>query len=98
MTRKKRILQLFPAMILAVILTLLSVSCKTSPVVVTEKVELPPIDWPVFPDPTGQVERLPDGRVVMPLTYWLAITGYVIEAEAGIYTVEAYRGVSEPPP
>lgn len=80
-------------------------SCTTSPPSAPEIVEvpvpypvieyrdrpLPAIDWPPFPDPSGAVELLPDGRVALPLELWLDITRYVIDVEAGIDRIEAYR-------
>jgi hypothetical protein len=55
---------------------------------------MPVIDWPAFPDPTGHV-KLADGVVSMSAEYWLAVTRYVIEVEAGIDTVEAYRATGK---
>ena len=52
---------------------------------------IPEINWPSFPDPSGEVSQLPDGRVVMSKEYWIKITRYVIDAEAGIDIIEASR-------
>jgi hypothetical protein len=46
----------------------------------------------VFPDPTGQVTTSPDGKtVMMPTAYWLKITQYVIDTEAGITIYEGTK-------
>jgi hypothetical protein len=70
-------------------------SCRTCPSAepVVEYVDrpIPVVAWPTFPDPAGLVKR--DGEVVtMSLAYWLALTRYVIDVEAGIEIIEAYRG------
>lgn len=38
---------------------------------------------------------MPDGRVSMPLAYWLDLTRYVIDVEAGIDIVEAARDAAK---
>lgn len=53
---------------------------------------MPDVNWPAFPDPKGQVTKSGD-VVSMPLAYWLAVTRYVIDAEAGIQVIEAARAV-----
>jgi len=63
-----------PAAILSALL-LLSVSCTTCP----PTVEVP-LDWPDFPDPTGEVE-LVDGVVTMSLDYWLEVAAYVVKVD-----------------
>lgn len=77
--------------IMAVILTAALTSCVTKPPFVV-KVDIPVVAWPAFPDPTGQVTRV-DNIVSMPLAYWLSMTRYVIDVEAGIAEIEAARGV-----
>jgi hypothetical protein len=86
------------ALILAVALT----SCTTwQPEVVTVEVvkyrdrPIPDIAWPTVPDPADKVVRMTDGRVAMPLIYWLAVTRYIIDAEAGIEIIEASREAKE---
>lgn len=99
MTSKSKTVTRSALAILTLILMAALTSCRTSqpsaddPLIVTEYryLPIPAVSWPEFPDPKGQVERLPDGRVVMPLTYWLAVTRYVIDAESGIYIIEAAR-------
>ena len=83
----------------AIVLLLLTgalTSCQTlAPEVIVEYRDrpLPVIDWPTFPDPAGVVKySLTTDTVVMPLDYWLAVTRYVIDAEAGIDVIEACRG------
>lgn len=76
-------------------------SCATSPPSAPEIVEiitveyrdrpLPYIAWPAFPDPGDSVALDAEGRVVMPLEYWLDVTRYVIDVEAGIDRLEVYR-------
>ena len=72
----------------------LSMSCQTSPVNVVEyrSRPLPDIVWPTLPDPKGVVKESGE-LVTMPQAYWLALARYVIDVEAGIDLVEAYRGV-----
>jgi len=83
--------RLIPA-ILPLILMVALASCRTLPSA-DARPDLPVIAWPAFPDPDGKVHRLDDGRVVMSTEYWLAITRYVIDVEAGIAEVEAWRAV-----
>jgi len=81
---------------LPVILAVLLTSCQTSPVaVVTENPPLPAIDWPVFPDPTGEAEQLPDGRVIVSPEWWFALARYAIHVEANIDLIEEYRRIND---
>lgn len=75
------------------ILTILSTSCRTFPEKIVEyrNRPIPSVAWPTFPDPKGIVARNADGTVVMPTEYWLAVTRYVIDVEAGIEKIEEYR-------
>ena len=76
-------------------LTLLSISCQTSPKVEPYTLD---IEFPVFPDPTDRasmfeagIQFKPAGSeyiyeskvpvVIMPLDYWLLITEYKIEVD-----------------
>jgi hypothetical protein len=52
---------------------------------------LPEVTWPAFPDPAGKVSRNADGWVIMPTSYWLDVTRYVIDTEAAIDIIEASR-------
>ena len=79
-------------------LTLLSVSCQTSPKSIPE---IPiNLDWPAPPDPKGKVIRLeeprmmPAGTVVMPLDYWLALSRYIVDAERVRKQVEVLYGTN----
>jgi hypothetical protein len=45
------------------------------------------------PDPTGKVSQAADGSVVMTAEYWLSITRYIIDVEAGIAIIESARGL-----
>lgn len=92
----------FQLAILLLILLVVSTSCQTCPpsaapieVIEYRDRPMPVVNWPTFPDPEGQVERMPDGRIVMTLTYWLAVTRYVIDAEAGIEIIEISREAGE---
>ena len=85
----------FPLAILALISLVAWTSCATCPksdAPASSPPPLPAIRWPTFPDPSAEVARDADGSVRMSLAYWLAVTRYVIDVEAGIEIVEAYRG------
>jgi len=60
---------------------LLWTSCKTWPPAPSPE-QTPSVSWPIFPDPTGQVEKLPDGRVAVTFDLWLALTRYAVDVEA----------------
>ena len=62
------------AVLMLSVLLLLFASCASSP----DPVVIP-IDWPDFPAP--EEVTLENGMARMPLTYWLAITQYVIKIE-----------------
>ena len=70
----------------ALLLLFLSRQTSPSPPAVREPV---PVAWPTFPDPAGVVTESV-GVVSMPLSYWMALTRYVIDAEAarGLYESE----------
>lgn len=69
-------------------------SCATQPAALPVSLAL---DWPVFPDPSGQISRVPEGAVivdpdgvtallppdavVMPLDYLTAIAAYVVDVQ-----------------
>lgn len=78
---------------LFLILTILSTSCRTSPPVIEYRDRpIPAVSWAQFPNPKGIVKIDDESKTVtMPLAYWLAVTRYVIDTEAGIKTIEAYR-------
>lgn len=73
-----------------VVSLLLLTSCQTSPPAPSPRPEPVPVAWPAFPDPAGQVTEK-DGVVSMPVEYWLALTRYVIDAEAARELYEAER-------
>ena len=56
-------------------LPLLFASCVTCPPTVTTE-----LDWPDFPDPTGEV-TMEDGVVSMSLDYWMAIAAYAVAVQ-----------------
>ena len=91
MQRLSRKLALIPA-ILSLILAGVLTSCRTCPP--SAAVEPLPIAWPSVPDPAGKVALAGD-VVSMPLAYWLSVTRYVIDVEAGIDEVKAARAVKE---
>ena len=64
-------------------------SCQSSPPS-SPRPEPTPIAWPSFPDPSGVVTEA-GGVVSMPLYYWMALTRYVIDAEAARELYEAER-------
>lgn len=74
--------------LLAASLALL-MSCQTSPPPVSPRPDPVPVAWPSVPDPKGVVTES-GGVVSMPLSYWLAMTRYIIDAEAahGLYEAE----------
>ena len=83
------------AVTMLLILTVVLTSCQTSPPEVVTVVEyrdrpMPEINWPVLPDPAGRVKSQGD-TVTMPLAYWLDLTRYIIDVEAGIELYEAGR-------
>jgi len=79
--KQKGLKSLLLAVMLSV-LTLLCISCTSSP----EPTPIP-IDWPPVPDPAGQVWLLQEdtvvqaGRVVMELEYWIELARYVVAVE-----------------
>lgn len=80
-------------------MTALLMSCQTLPPEIVTVIEyrdrpIPEINWPQFPDPKGIVKQNADGSVSMPLDYWLKLTKYVIDVEAGIDILEASRGAT----
>lgn len=93
MCKPKTKRRLIPASLTLTLLVALT-SCVTRPPVVV-KVDLPAITWPLFPDPAGLVTKQGD-IVSMPLSYWLSMTRYVIDVEAGIAEVEAARELATP--
>lgn len=84
------------------ILTILSISCTTSPK--KDKIKL---DWSTFPDPNENVELLSNDvvkkwtddpallrnmvnrTVYMPLNYWIKIAEYVADTERNISIIES---------
>ena len=93
--RPKRKNALCALAMLAIVSMLLLMSCATQPATLPVSLAL---DWPVFPSPEGQIERVPEGSVivgpdgvqallppdavVMPLDYLSAIAAYVVDVQA----------------
>ena len=87
---------LITPIVLMLLLTFPLTSCQTSPENPAPAVNIPAplaVSWPELPDPVGKVARLPDGRVALPAEYWMALSKYIIDVEAGIEIVEAYRAL-----
>lgn len=70
-------------------LLLLSISCQTRPATV-EPVSVE-INFPVFPNPAGNVTLHPDGTVSMPLEYWLKIAEYKLEVDTAESLYQAVK-------
>lgn len=74
----KRILRGLGLVLPLIALALLSTSCKTCP---TPPAPVP-VSWPSLspPPPTG-IELAPDGRLLVPLEYWLDVVGYIRQVD-----------------
>jgi len=103
--KPKNSVRRYALVVLISALMLLSVSCATTPAAPPVSLAL---DWPVAPDPTGQVcmlpaeatvrvagesWRLPTDAIVMSLDYWLALVDYVIS----VRQVQALLGTVDGP-
>ncbi len=76
---------------------LLLLSCQSLPVEV-EPIPIE-IEWPVVPDPTGEVIMPKEGTaiiadgtmLIMSLDYWILIAEYVVDVERVRQTYEALK-------
>jgi hypothetical protein len=75
----------------------LSISCQSSPEVVT-KIEtvVPPLTFPTPPDPVGFVEVDPEtGDVIVEVEWWVQLAEYMVDVDTARRQYELYRQAYE---
>lgn len=76
--RWNRTLRGFGRALPLIVSALLWTSCKTCP----PAPEPLPVSWPsLAPPPQTGIELAPDGRLLVPLDYWLEVVGYIRELD-----------------
>jgi hypothetical protein len=97
MKQKNRSGKFASMLTLAIVLMLPLTSCQSSPEVVTEiETVVPPLTFPLPPDPAGFVVIDPDtGDVIVDVEWWVQLAEYMADVEAVRKQYQLYRQVYE---